>query len=51
MWIPLPGCAWAREAGCKYINDHAGMGNTMVNQALFDGNGNANPALLNLKNM
>lgn len=51
MWLPILGCAWAKKAGCEYINDSAVLGNTMVNQALFDGNGNANPALLNLINM
>ena len=50
-WLPIPDCTWAEKTGCKYINDSGEIGNPMANQALFDGEGNANPALLNLKIM
>ncbi len=50
-WLPLPQCAWAKPAGCEYTNDKGVLGNSWGNQALFDEQGNANPALENLKEM
>lgn len=50
-WLPIPDCTWANPNGCVYMNDKAEIGNTMANQALFDSDGNANKALINLKEM
>lgn len=50
-WLPIPDCKWANPSGCAYMHDQAEAGNTMANQALFDMNGNANSALLRLKEM
>ncbi len=44
-WIPVTGSTWATTEGRKYIKDNSGGGNTWANQALFDFNGNALPAL------
>lgn len=50
-WLPIPDCTWANQNGRIYMNDKAEAGNTMANQALFDIDGNANKALLNLREM
>lgn len=50
-WLPIPECKWAKQSGCDYMHDKMEAGNAMANQALFDANGNANSALLNLKMM
>ena len=50
-WLPIPACTWANANGCAYMNDQVEAGNSMANQALFDRDGNANAALLNLKQM
>lgn len=44
-WIPVPGCGWANEESLKYIKDPGPGGNEWANQALFDYEGNALPAL------
>jgi len=44
-WIPVPGCGWATEASLKYIGAEGACGNEWANQALFDYEGNALPAL------
>lgn len=44
-WIPVPGSGWATPASLKYMNDPGPCGNEWANQALFDYNGNALPAL------
>lgn len=44
-WIPVPGCGWANEESLKYIHDPGPGGNEWANQALFDYDGNALPAL------
>lgn len=44
-WIPLPGCGWANEASLPFIHDPGPGGNEWANQALFDYDGNALPAL------
>lgn len=44
-WTPTVNSTWASEAGRKYIVDEAVGGNTWANQALFDYDGNALPAL------
>lgn len=44
-WIPVPGSQWATEKACQYMNEKGPGGNEWANQALFDYNGNALPAL------
>lgn len=44
-WIPVPGSGWATSASLKYMNDPGPCGNEWANQALFDYEGNALPAL------
>lgn len=48
-WIPVPGSGWATEASLKYMNDPGPCGNEWANQALFDYDGNALPALKLIK--
>lgn len=47
-WIPVPGSGWATEAGLAYTGEKGPGGNEWANQALFDYNGRALPALLGL---
>ncbi len=44
-WIPVPGCGWATEAALLYTGEKGPGGNEWANQALFDYNGNALPAM------
>ncbi|MCR5421133.1 MAG: glycosyl hydrolase 53 family protein [Lachnospiraceae bacterium] len=44
-WIPVPGCGWANEDALEYIKEKGPGGNEWANQALFDYDGNALPAL------
>ena len=44
-WIPVPGSGWATPASLAYMNDPGPCGNEWANQALFDYEGNALPAL------
>lgn len=44
-WIPVPGSGWATECALAYIEDKGPCGNEWANQALFDYEGNALPAL------
>lgn len=44
-WIPVPGCSWATEAALAYTGEKGPGGNEWANQALFDYDGNALPAL------
>lgn len=44
-WIPVPGSEWATEAARAYISEPGKGGNEWANQALFDYDGNALPAL------
>lgn len=44
-WIPVPGSGWATPASLEYIQDPGPCGNEWANQALFDYDGNALPAL------
>ncbi len=44
-WIPVPGSGWANEEALKYIEEKGPGGNEWANQALFDYNGQALPAL------
>lgn len=49
-WIPIKETTWATEAGRRYIGDNSSGGNAWANQALFDFNGNALPALETIRN-
>ena len=44
-WIPVPGSGWATKDSLEYMKDKGSCGNEWANQALFDYDGNANPAL------
>lgn len=44
-WIPVCGSGWATSASLAYMNDPGPCGNEWANQALFDYEGNALPAL------
>lgn len=44
-WIPVKGSGWATEASLEYMKDKGPCGNEWANQALFDYEGNALPAL------
>lgn len=50
-WLPIPHCTWADPNGSAYLRDRVEAANTMANQALFDAEGSANPALLALDTM
>lgn len=44
-WIPVPGSSWANKEGMDYVKEPGLCGNEWANQALFDYDGNALPAL------
>ena len=44
-WIPVAGSGWATESSLQYMGDKGSCGNEWANQALFDYDGNALPAL------
>lgn len=44
-WIPVAGSGWATEGALAYIEEEGPCGNEWANQALFDYDGNALPAL------
>ena len=44
-WLPVPGSGWATPESLAYIGDKGPCGNEWANQALFDYDGNALPAL------
>ncbi len=44
-WIPVPGSGWARKGGWEYVQEKGPGGNEWANQALFDFEGHALPAL------
>lgn len=44
-WLPVPGSGWATEAALAYTGEKGPGGNEWANQALFDYEGNALPAL------
>jgi len=48
-WIPSKNSTWATIEGQNYMGDSAPEGNTWANQALFDYDGNALPALAAIK--
>ncbi len=49
-WIPVHGCGWATSAALEYTGEKGPGGNEWANQALFDYEGNALPALKTIKN-
>lgn len=44
-WIPIAGSGWASEEAIAYMDEKGPGGNEWANQALFDYDGNALPAL------
>lgn len=48
-WIPRPGSGWATDEALAYIKENGPCGNEWANQALFDYDGNALPALQTIK--
>lgn len=44
-WIPVPGSGWSTQGGWEYVHEKGPGGNEWANQALFDYDGNALPAL------
>lgn len=44
-WIPVPGSVWSKPSGWEYVHEKGPGGNEWANQALFDFDGNALPAL------
>jgi arabinogalactan endo-1,4-beta-galactosidase len=48
-WIPVPGSGWATDEALAYIKEKGPCGNEWANQALFDYDGNALPALQVIK--
>lgn len=48
-WLPVPGSGWATEAALPYIEEKGPCGNEWANQALFDYDGNALPALRTIR--
>ena len=44
-WLPVPGSGWANQSGWEYVHEKGPGGNEWANQALFDFDGNALPAL------
>lgn len=44
-WIPVAGSGWASDAAIAYMKEKGPGGNEWANQALFDYDGNALPAL------
>lgn len=44
-WLPVPGSGWATEEAIAYMHEKGPGGNEWANQALFDYDGNALPAL------
>ncbi len=50
-WIPVPGCGWASDDAIAYMEEKGPGGNEWANQALFDYDGNALPALEAIRNV
>ncbi len=50
-WIPVPGVGWATPAALAYTGERGPGGNEWANQALFDYEGRALPALLALEEL
>ncbi len=50
-WIPVPGSGWATEAALRYTGEKGPGGNEWANQALFDYEGRALPALETIRTL
>jgi len=50
-WLPVPGSQWATAAALEYMGEKGPGGNEWANQALFDYDGNALPALEVIRDM
>ena len=50
-WIPVPGVGWATDAALKYTGEKGPGGNEWANQALFDYEGHALPALYSIEKL
>ena len=50
-WIPVPGSGWATEAALRYTGEKGPGGNEWANQALFDYEGRALPALETIRSL
>ncbi len=50
-WIPVPGSGWATDAALAYTGEKGPGGNEWANQALFDYEGRALPALETIREM
>ncbi len=50
-WIPVPGSGWATEAALRYTGEKGPGGNEWANQALFDYEGRALPALKTIRGL
>ena len=48
-WLPVQGSGWATETALAYTKEKGPCGNEWANQALFDYDGNALPALQTIK--
>lgn len=48
-WIPVPGSGWATKESVEYMLEKGPYGNEWANQALFDYDGNALPALKTIR--
>ena len=48
-WLPVQGSGWATEPSLVYMKEKGPCGNEWANQALFDYDGNALPALRTIK--
>lgn len=48
-WLPVPGSGWANEEALAYTGEKGPGGNEWANQALFDYDGNALPALKTIR--
>lgn len=48
-WIPVPGCGWANDEALAYTKEKGPGGNEWANQALFDYDGHALPALKTIR--
>jgi len=48
-WVPVPGCGWATPAALAFTGEKGPGGNEWANQALFDYEGNALPALKTIR--
>ncbi len=48
-WLPVAGSGWATEASLEYMEEKGPCGNEWANQAVFDYDGNALPALATIR--